>query len=80
MEHFGTFSKLFLASFDPDKYRCSLLDIEHIFIFTSVRCGFLFFTISMEINDVDVVKCLQEVPPHTSESWVIEIAMIGYKS
>jgi hypothetical protein len=65
-----------LAIFHADEYRSSRFYIEDIIIFSSLWGGFFFLRASMEVDDIDMVESLEEMPSHTSESHIIEIAMV----
>ena len=71
------FSCLLFACLDSDEYRRSLHDIEYIFILGSIWCCFFFLRVAMEIHDIDMVECSEEMPSHPTECRIIEIPMIG---
>jgi hypothetical protein len=54
-----------------------LLYIEDILVWRAVRADFHFLGISMQVQHMDRVKRVEQVPAHTTEGWVVQIAVIG---
>src|SRR5258706_5665404 len=66
--------------FDEEGNSHTLLDIENIFVLRPVGGLFLFLAIPMQIKNIDIVEALHQALAHTTECWVVEIAMVSNES
>src|SRR5258707_9520784 len=62
----------------PNSY--SHLDIKDILIPRSIRSFFFLFTISVKIENINLIKDLKQTMAHSSKRWIIQITVISDKS
>lgn len=62
---------------DTNQNAHALPYIEHVLIRRAIRILFLLVGVAVQVDNVDPVERVQQMPPHPSERRVIEIAVVG---
>src|ERR1700680_1861635 len=60
---------------EADSY--ALLDVEHILIYRSIWRPLPFLAITMQVENVNMIKCLHKTVAHTAERRIVQVSVVG---
>jgi len=63
--------------FDADQNRHTWLDVEHVFVRLAVGRHFLLFAAAVQVQHIQLVKGVEQMPAHASEGGVVQVAVVG---
>ncbi len=65
-----------LPCFDRYDDRHALLDVEDVLVGLAFGRDFFLLGVAVQVEDMNAVEGVQQVPAHSPEGWVVEVAMV----